>query len=262
MGMLIVFGGASALFLTSKNVEAATTYTMAQVQAHNTSADCWAAVNNKVYNLTTYVTAHPGGAAAINAICGKDATAVFSAQHSGSTSANAMLVTNYIGDIAAVVVVPDITAPTIPTNLTSPTKTKNSIQLTWTASSDNKAVTGYKIYKDGILLGSTSGLQFNSTGLTASTSYQFTISAYDTAGNTSAKTATLTVMTLAKNTTGTTTPNISKCHHDDDHEDRKEKKERKEKKDKKDKHAEYRNNFNAHTKNLIRKAEKIEREDD
>ena len=260
MGMLVVFGGASALLTTPKNVEAATTYTVAQVQTHNTASDCWSIVNGKVYNLTSYAPFHPGGAAAINALCGTNATAIFGGQHGSSISANSMLTSKYLGDI---VVVADTIVPTVPTNLVSPSKTKNLVKLTWTASADNIAVVGYKIYKDGILLGNTSSLQFNSTGLTASTSYQFAIAAYDVAGNISAKTATITVVTLANSTstpgTGTTTPTIKKCH-DDDKDERHEKKEKKYKKDKR--HAEYRNNLNVHIQNAIRKAEKNERDND
>lgn len=59
------------------------TFTLADVATHNSPADCWAAIDGAVYNLTAWVDQHPGGAERIVALCGTDATAAFSAQHSG-----------------------------------------------------------------------------------------------------------------------------------------------------------------------------------
>jgi len=62
-------------------------YTMAQVAAHNQAADCWSVVDGKVYNLTSWISRHPGGPAVITSMCGKDGTALFDSQHKGSASA-------------------------------------------------------------------------------------------------------------------------------------------------------------------------------
>lgn len=49
--------------------------TMAQVSAHNSINDCWVAYGGKVYNVTSYVTSHPGGADVFNSqTCGGDIT--------------------------------------------------------------------------------------------------------------------------------------------------------------------------------------------
>ncbi len=64
------------------------TYTVAEVAKHNTGTDCWSVVNNNVYDLTPYVSSHPGGANVIKAICGKDGTAAFSGQHAGASRPN------------------------------------------------------------------------------------------------------------------------------------------------------------------------------
>lgn len=64
------------------------TYTVAEVAKHNTGPDCWSVVNNNVYDLTPYVSSHPGGANVIKAICGKDGTAAFSGQHVGASRPN------------------------------------------------------------------------------------------------------------------------------------------------------------------------------
>ena len=57
--------------------------TMADVRAHATPADCWAVVSGTVYDLTSWIAQHPGGEAVIEALCGTDATAAFTAQHQG-----------------------------------------------------------------------------------------------------------------------------------------------------------------------------------
>lgn len=56
-------------------------YTLAQVREHASTTSCWAAVSGSVYDLTTWIGQHPGGAAAITGLCGTDATAAFTAQH-------------------------------------------------------------------------------------------------------------------------------------------------------------------------------------
>jgi len=64
------------------------TYTAAEVAKHSTGTDCWSVANNNVYDLTPYVSSHPGGASVIKAICGKDGTAAFSGQHAGASRPN------------------------------------------------------------------------------------------------------------------------------------------------------------------------------
>lgn len=56
--------------------------TMKEVEQHNTVADCWTVIDNKVYDLSQYAEDHPGGAAAIKDSCGKDSTQRFVVAHS------------------------------------------------------------------------------------------------------------------------------------------------------------------------------------
>jgi cytochrome b involved in lipid metabolism len=84
------------------NTEA--TYTLADVAAHNTQADCWTLVFDKVYNITTYIRNHPGGASSISKICGKDGTSIFDNKHGGSSSQALILSTYKIGVLAKPVV--------------------------------------------------------------------------------------------------------------------------------------------------------------
>ncbi|CAG0935327.1 Endoglucanase C [Thermoflexales bacterium] len=96
---------------------------------------------------------------------------------------------------------PDTQAPTVPTNLTSPAQTTTSINLAWTASTDNVGVTGYDVYRNGTLVGSSATTSFVNTGLTANTLYTYTVRAKDAAGNVSAASAALGVRTLASSDT-------------------------------------------------------------
>ncbi len=58
-------------------------YTMAQVVAHNTASSCWTAINGSVYNVTSWISQHPGGQQAIISLCGIDGSAAFNDQHGG-----------------------------------------------------------------------------------------------------------------------------------------------------------------------------------
>ncbi|WP_258171283.1 fibronectin type III domain-containing protein [Paenibacillus sp. R14(2021)] len=90
----------------------------------------------------------------------------------------------------------DTQAPTAPTNLSSPSKTSTSVNLSWTASTDNIGVTGYDIYNGSTLAGTvTSGTAFTVSGLTANTAYSFTVKAKDAAGNVSLASNALSVTT-------------------------------------------------------------------
>ncbi|WP_407991664.1 NPCBM/NEW2 domain-containing protein [Kitasatospora sp. CMC57] len=87
----------------------------------------------------------------------------------------------------------DVTAPTAPGNLASSNVTSNSVDLQWTASTDNVGVTGYNVYRGGVLVGTSTGTSYTATGLTPLTPYTFTVKAVDAAQNVSAAGNTLAV---------------------------------------------------------------------
>ena len=78
---------------------------------------------------------------------------------------------------------PDTEAPTDPTNLVASNPTDNSIDLNWTAATDNIAVASYDVYVDGTNTFNTTETSFTATGLTADTNYCFTVKAKDNSGN-------------------------------------------------------------------------------
>lgn len=80
----------------------------------------------------------------------------------------------------------DVQPPSAPTNLNAVSASTSQIDLSWTASTDNVGVTGYKIYRNGSYLTSVTGTSYSNTGLSAGTSYTYYVKAYDAAGNESA----------------------------------------------------------------------------
>ncbi|MBN1112440.1 MAG: fibronectin type III domain-containing protein [Bacteroidales bacterium] len=97
----------------------------------------------------------------------------------------------------------DTQAPTVPAGLVATNVTTSSATISWNGSTDNVAVTGYDVYKDGSLLGTTATTSYNVTGLVKTTTYAFTVKAKDAAGNISAASNALNVTTL--------TPQLDYC---------------------------------------------------
>lgn len=93
----------------------------------------------------------------------------------------------------------DTEAPTAPGTPTASAITATSATLTWTASSDNVAVTGYDVVRvsgateTAVAASATRSVAV--TGLTADTAYTFAVYARDAAGNRSARSATVSVTT-------------------------------------------------------------------
>lgn len=81
--------------------------------------------------------------------------------------------------------VADTQAPTTATNLAVTGTTSSTVSLSWTAGTDNVAVTSYDVYMNGALKTSVSGLTATITGLSASTTYSFYVIAKDAAVNSS-----------------------------------------------------------------------------
>jgi len=89
----------------------------------------------------------------------------------------------------------DFTAPSVPTGLAVAGVTSSSVSLSWAASTDNVAVTGYDIYRGTTLVGTSTGTAYTDSGLTASTAYSYSVAAFDAAGNVSAKSAAVSATT-------------------------------------------------------------------
>ena len=69
----------------------------------------------------------------------------------------------------------------LPTTLAAVPVSSSQIDLSWTASAHN-IVAGYRVYRDGAHIATTTGTTYSSTGLASSTAYAYTVSAVDGAG--------------------------------------------------------------------------------
>lgn len=189
--MLPVIGGLS-LLAAIPNVEASTNYTLAEVNTHNTLTSCWVVNNDKVYDLTSYLNAHPVGAVIAKNLCGIKLNIPFS---TGNLEANTLNI-GLIGDLATTT---DTISPAAPTNLIAKIKSYNKVKLSWAKAIDNIAVSGYKIFRNNILIANTHELVFNDNSVTASTTYQYAVVAYDKAGNNSATSTIVSITTPVVN---------------------------------------------------------------
>lgn len=89
----------------------------------------------------------------------------------------------------------DITPPTVPTGLTAIPVSTNQIDLSWNHSTDDVAVTGYSVIRNGVFISTSITNAYSDTGLTPNTTYSYTIVAYDKAVNVSAQTVSVSAKT-------------------------------------------------------------------
>jgi chitodextrinase len=100
----------------------------------------------------------------------------------------------------------DTTPPSAPTGLSISQATTNSVALGWTASTDNVGVTGYDVYRDGALAGTSPSASYTATGLNCGTSYTFSVDAYDAAGNRSGQASVVAATAKCTDSVAPTTP--------------------------------------------------------
>ena len=83
--------------------------------------------------------------------------------------------------------IPDVVAPTAPSNLSAVvsavTATTSSVVLSWTPSTDNVAVTGYEVYRNGVRISTVTVPGYTEPSVTAGVQYTYFIMAFDAAGN-------------------------------------------------------------------------------
>lgn len=83
----------------------------------------------------------------------------------------------------------DTTPPSVPTGARAQVVSSTQINISWDTSTDDVGVSGYRLYRDGVFLKSSSVTPVQDPGLTPSTTYRYEVSAYDTAGNESTRSA-------------------------------------------------------------------------
>jgi cytochrome b involved in lipid metabolism len=75
-------------------------YTMDKVRENNSASSCWSIINGNVYDLTKWISSHPGGRSAITGICGRDGTSTFNGRHRGDGGPASILSGYLLGPLA------------------------------------------------------------------------------------------------------------------------------------------------------------------
>jgi len=133
-----------------------------------------------------------------------DSSAIYNTQYTYSVTASDNAVPANVSSASNSVSVTTpsqpVAAPATPTNLSGSAISSTQINLTWTASVDTTGIVGgYKVFRNGTQIADTKsiGTAYSDTGLTGSTSYSYTVLAYDSVTTTlqSAQTAAVSVTT-------------------------------------------------------------------
>ena len=75
-------------------------YTMEKVRANNSEVSCWSVIDGNVYDLTKWISSHPGGKGNILSLCGKNGTTEFASKHRGDSNPQARLKGFLLGPLA------------------------------------------------------------------------------------------------------------------------------------------------------------------
>lgn len=176
------------------NLAASGTTTTSTNLSWTASTDNVAVTGYNVYNSTTLLTTVTG---LTYTVAGLSASTPYTFTVKAKDAAGNVSTSSNTVNVTTLTPAPDATAPTAPTGLTAASTTATSTNLTWTASTDNVAVTGYDVYQGSTLKATVTSTSYAVTGLTASTAYTFSVKAKDAAGNVSASSNVISVTTTA-----------------------------------------------------------------
>jgi fibronectin type 3 domain-containing protein len=138
----------------------------------------------------------------------------FSIDTSGLTNASHQLTAKgydaagNVGTSAAVTVnvLNDTFAPSVPAGVSATANGMTSVTVRWTASADNVGVAGYRVWRGGSVIATTTSTSYTDTGLQSATAYSYAVTAFDAAGNESAQSSPPAAVTTASDTTPPSTP--------------------------------------------------------
>jgi chitodextrinase len=100
--------------------------------------------------------------------------------------------------VSATTLTGDATPPSVPAGLAATPISASQINVSWNASTDpDSPVAGYNVYRDGAQVGVATGTSYSDTGLALNTTYSYTVTAYDPAGNVSAQSSAVSATTFS-----------------------------------------------------------------
>lgn len=110
--------------------------------------------------------------------------------------------------VARTLVGSDTTPPSVPAGLTATPVATSQINLLWGTSTDDYLLSGYQVFRDDVQIATTTSAFYEDTGLVASTTYTYFITAFDSFNNFSASSSPVSTTTLASTTppVATSTP--------------------------------------------------------
>jgi hypothetical protein len=184
--------GVTVSGLVTVVASASSTVGIASVQFKVDSASSGAAVTSAPYTLALNTTLLSDGNHVLTAV------ATDTASNSTTSAAVAIKVNNAV-------------PPSVPTGLGATSVSSSQINLSWNASTGTVGVAGYKVYRGGSQIATSSTTAYQDTGLSAATTYAYTVAAFDAAGNTSAQSSSVSATTSASSfqLSGSITPAAS-----------------------------------------------------
>ncbi len=117
--------------------------------------------------------------------CGTRYTIAIEAIDAAGNASNRAEATGATSTQACVSAPADTQAPSVPQRLRATSKSRTSVSMRWDPATDNVGVTGYRLYRNGVVVGTTQQLSYTFTGLQCGTRYTFAVEALDAAGNAS-----------------------------------------------------------------------------
>lgn len=111
------------------NITNGTVLTTSLVATHNTPADCWIIIKQQVYDVTNFLTAHPGNASTILPYCGLEATQAYDTKNIGrphSAQSDSMLPEYLIGAIGSTYTGSSSTTTNSATNISNAANTSHT----------------------------------------------------------------------------------------------------------------------------------------
>jgi CubicO group peptidase (beta-lactamase class C family) len=90
----------------------------------------------------------------------------------------------------------DTAPPSIPKNVVAQEISVSTVRLSWTASTDDVGIAGYRVYRDGRKIGVTLNTSYTDAGLSPSTTYTYAVSALDGVSHEGSKAKTVRITTL------------------------------------------------------------------
>ena len=154
---------------------------------------------SRAYGSSTAKVAVASGTSTVSAQAALSSLTASTTYHYRLMASNAMG-TSYGSDAAfttsAASPPTDTSAPTAPGSLVG-SAGDAQVSLSWSASTDNVGVSGYRVFRDGSRVAQSSATSFTDSGLANGTSYSYYVVAFDTAGNVSAASNTISATPVA-----------------------------------------------------------------